>query len=313
MSRIIFPTNFTNQIKLLEDIKAKHDADLPNSILQPYLDFKQINLASLIAKANEANSFNNSQSTNYKQSENNYQLGNIAFATAIKNLKSEVQFLKKLYQPNTKELGKWGIFVIGNSEIKYPKNFDKLAAIAILFFDKHLSYPNNQSPLQPFILQQNINVAADKAAVVQATQLKNQAFNQTKTASDNTQQRNQIWQPVVKTMKDIGGYLKNIYTNNPNALGSYGFVVEAEKNTSKMIVTKVMLQQKKTIKNVIIGGILTNIGSVKVKIYQGKAEKEHFVELQPQESMIIPTGHSILTIVNENSDEEAVISAQRSV
>jgi hypothetical protein len=60
-----------------------------------------------------------------------------------------VQCLKKLHQPNTKEFGNWGINVIGKAEIKYPNNFDKLAAIAILFFDKHFGYANNLLPLQP--------------------------------------------------------------------------------------------------------------------------------------------------------------------
>jgi hypothetical protein len=88
MSRIIFPTDFVKQQKLLEDTKTKHYADLPNSILQTYLDFKQINFAKCIAKANEAKLFNYEQSSNFKQINNNHQLGNLAFAKAIKTLKS---------------------------------------------------------------------------------------------------------------------------------------------------------------------------------------------------------------------------------
>lgn len=313
MSRIIYPTDFAAQKKLLENIIAKHLQDGTNSLLTPYLLQQQIDLAACTSKANAAEGFNNHQSTNYKQSENNNQLTSLQSSVAIKHLKAEVQFLKKLFMPNAKELGNWGITVIGKQQIKYPNSFNALANVAIIFFKKHLSYAAGTSPLQAFVQQNGIDVAADKAAIEQAILHKGSASNLAETAANFTQQRNLLWLPVVKIIKGIGDYLKKIYISNPYGLGDYGFLIEVSKRKPRIVTTKILLGQAKTLKGLVIGGNLVNKGNVAIVLYKGTTTSTQNIKVQAGETIEIPKGFSTITVVNEDVTQTAEFSALRIV
>ncbi len=313
MHRIIYPTHLAAQIKLLEDIKAKHDSDGATSLLTPYLIQHNIDLNHCIAQANIANVENNKQIDYHKQVENVNQLKKLQSNTAIANLKNEVQFLKKLYPSNPKQLGNWGIAIVGKGQVKYPQNFVELMNIATNFFKKHLDFPAGTSPLQPFINKNNIDVVANNVAVLAALQTANLAQQNGEQAAIATQNRNLLWQSIFKNVKGIGNYLKNLYQNNPNGLGNYGFLIVTSSRKPQVITSKILLGQHKTIKSVIVGSTLTNTGNVTVKIYKGRQVKGEFIELTPQQSLEIAKGYSIMTILNDNLLQTAYISAQRSI
>jgi hypothetical protein len=311
MSRIIFPSDFAAQKKLLENIIAKHSQDGANSLLTSYLLQQQIDLDDCLTKANAAEGFNDQQFNTHQQSEKNNELKGFKSEAAIKNLKNEVQFLKKLFVSTPKELSDWGIRVIGNNRIQYPQNFNALARMAVAFFDKHLGYAAGTSPLQAFVQRNNIDVAADKTAIEEAILLKDKADTQAEQAASFTQQRNVLWQPVVKKMKEIGDYLKSVYINNPYSLGDYGFLVEESKRKPRIVTTKILLGQSKTLKNLVIGSKLVNKGPVALVLYKGNKPVAQNITVLPGQTIEIPKGFSTITVVNEDMTQTAIFSAQR--
>ena len=135
MARLIIPEDFSSQRKLLEAIFAQHSQQADNSELTAYLVQNNIDLAAHRSTAVTAQTHDDSRLVLSKTSTNYTQLRNLLFDPAISNLKSEVQFLKSLNKTNPKQLGEWGITVVGDSKISYPSNFDDLATVAKLFFD----------------------------------------------------------------------------------------------------------------------------------------------------------------------------------
>jgi len=312
MARLLIPEDFTSQKKLLAAINDEHLKQANDSVLTAYLTENGINLETDLDIANNAQTHDDSRMVLVRNSTNYTQLRNLQFDPAISNLKSSVQFLKSLNKKNPKQLGDWFITVIGNGKISYPTNFDDLAKVASDFFDKHLGFTGNTSPLHAFVTKNNIDVKKDRAAIDSAIAHNNNSTQTAKDAENATEMRNLIWAPVINNIRGIGNYLMKLYPDNPRALGAFGFNIDETATKPKEVVTKIKLGDKTTLKGVVIGGTLKNIGTVEVHVYKGTTTNGNPNIIHPKESFGIAKGFNTITITNPSNTTEAKISALRS-
>jgi hypothetical protein len=312
MARLIIPEDFTSQRKLLEAVYAEHTKQLSDSMIGAYIVQNNIDLDSYLTKSLSAQVLDDTQILLVKQSTNYTQLRNLFFDPVISNLKSEVQFLKSMNKSNTKHLGEWGITVIGDSKISYPTNFVDMAKVANLFFDKHLSFTTNTSLLYAFVTKNNIDVQADKDFVMGSIDNNDKSVQASKDSENATEQRNLLWLPVMDKIRGIGGFLMKLYPNNPRALGAWGFTIADTGTKAKQVITRIKLSDKTTLKGVVIGGTLKNIGSDDVHIYKGSSTAGNPIILTPGLSIGITKGFNTVTITNPSDSTEAKITSLRS-
>lgn len=312
MARLLIATDFLSLKALLELINAKNTADGANSLLKPYLTQKGINLPAQVAIGVQAKGFDDSRQLLFKQSTNYTQLRDLTFDPIAQRLKAEVQFLKGLYKPNVNALGDWNIEVVNNSRINYPGSFDDMSALAIKFFDKHLSYPTGTSPLQPYITKNGINITTDRAAVLTAQDYAAKSIASAKASQTATEQRDNLWQPVTEIIKGMGDYLFNLYGNNTKGLGDWGFVVDNSGAKPKEIKTKLVLGDKTTIKGLLIGSVLTNIGKIDIHVYKGSTTMGNPIIIHAGEKFGIAKGFNTITVSNPSELETAEFTTVRS-
>ena len=310
MARLIIPDDFTSQLTLLNNIIAQNTALGASSPLTAFLTQQNIVLTNDEATGAAAQTHDVSRALLKKQSENYRQLRDHYFSTPWTHLTGGVQFLKTFYKGNTKELGNWGITITDSGKVNYPAAFGDRTTVFIAFTAKHNSYPDGDSPLQPFLTQQNINLDADSAQVEQAT-ASNTSFTTAAQQSENeTELRNQVWLPVLENIKTIGNFLMKLFSNNPKALGNWGFVVDDSSQKPKLRTTKLKLGEQINTNAVIIGSSFTNIGNGDLHLYKGKTTTGTPNIIHAGEQFGIVKGYSSITVVNPSTIIEGRFTVQ---
>ena len=167
MARIKYPKDFLSRTKLFKNLKEKNDADGPASPLIPFLTQHDIDLNADNSDTDEANQQNDQFETADLNGEDQTQERNILFNPVFSDLKDILQFLKKLYTGNAKELGLWGA-TVDEERIVYPPHFLKRTQLFRDVNKKHNSFPAGSSPLSSFLVQNEIDMAAHLAATTKA-------------------------------------------------------------------------------------------------------------------------------------------------
>jgi hypothetical protein len=103
-----------------------------------------------------------------------------------------------------------------------------------------------------------------------------------------------------------------LYPDNPRALGAFGFTVDEAGAKPKLQTTKIKLSDKITIKAVIIGTTLSNIGTVDLHLYKGSSTSGNPIIIHAGESYGITKGFSTITISNPSNTTEAKLTCYRS-
>lgn len=308
MARLIIPEDFTSQLTLLLNIKAKNDADGIASPLTAFLNQQEIVLTDDVTAGNTAKTHETSRAILSKQSENYRQLRDNRFNAVWPHITGGVQFLKQFYKGNTKELGNWGIPITDSGKVNYPPAFIDRVNIFVAFVTKTSSYPAGESPLQPYLTQQGINLLAD-AGFVELAGTNNTAFTNAAQQSENeTELRNQLWNPVLAHIRDIGNFLMKLYTDNPRALGLWGFVVDSSPQKPKLRTSKIKPAETAVLNGLVIGGTLTNIGLGDIHLYRGKTTAGTPIIIHAGEQFGIIKGYSVITVINPSTLIEAKIS-----
>ena len=308
MARIVFPEDFTSQLTLLSNIVAQNNSITKGNPLTAFLAQQGIVLDDDVTAGNNAQTHETNRLLFSKQSENFRQLRDNNFAAPWKHLTGCVQFLKSFYKGNTKQLGDWGITITAGGKINYPPAFEDRVIIFNALQIKNDSYADGSSPLNPYLMQQEIDPAKD-AAFVKAASDNDAAFTAAANASENeTELRNQLWNPVVQHLKDIGNFLMKLYSGNEKALGAWGFVVDNSPQKPKLRTTKLKLGETRVLNGLIVGGTLTNTGTVDIQLYRGKSTTGTPVIVHAGEQFGIMKGYSVITIVNPSTLAEAKVS-----
>lgn len=305
MARLIIPEDFISQLALLSGIITQNnnlDADSP---ITAFLTQQNIVLADDAAAGASAQTHETSRSLLSKQSENARQLRDNIFKMPWQHTTGSAQFLKSFYKGNTKQLGTWGYTITDSGRINYPPAFADRVTIFTALSTQNSTYAAGASPLQPYLTQQSINLGTDGGFVVQA-QNSDADFTAAAQQSENeTELRNQLWLPVVAHIKAIGNFLMNLYSNNPKALGMWGFTVDNSPRAPKTRITKLKIAEQITVSPALVGSTLTNIGEVEVHVYKGKTTTGTPVIVHPNEQFGILKGFSTITVVNPSTLKEA--------
>ncbi|MEP6465755.1 MAG: hypothetical protein ABJB05_05600 [Parafilimonas sp.] len=308
MARLQIPEDFTSQFTLLTDVVAQNTALGAASPITAYLTQMDIDLADDVSAGNDAQTHEISRALLSKQSENYRQLRDNAFKKPWQILTGSAQFLKQFYKNNMKELGNWGFTITDGGKLNYPAAITDRIAVFTTFAQKVHTFTPTTNPLAPYFVQQEIDVTKAVTLVQQAT-VSNTSFTNAANQSENeTELRNQLWLPVLEHLKDIGGFLMKLYSNNPKALGNWGFVVDDSPQKPKLRTTKIKPGATAVLNGLTIGGTLTNIGAGEVHLCRGKATVGNPTIIHAGEQFGIVKGHSTITIVNPSTLAEAKIT-----
>ncbi len=306
MSRIVIQDDFTFQQTLFESLVAKNATDGASSPIRPYLIQHHINITAASTAAAGAKNHDVTRAVLVKKANNYRQLRDNKFDPAFSNTKKEVQFLKSLYGNNYSELGTWGVPVDANGKINYPSSFSDRKDVFFAFYSKHNSYPAGESPLQPYLDAQHIDIAADAAAVQESVGCDTSFITTTRQAENETQLRDLVWQPIMKNVRGIADFLKNLYSSNDRQLGLWGFTVDNSAGKPRVRTTKLKLGEQKTITSVVLGTTLENTGPVDILVHKGRQVNGSPVIVKPNGKMGILKGWSAITVENASTLETAV-------
>jgi hypothetical protein len=312
MSRIIYPEDFLSQDLLLRNIADKNASVLPpNNPLTAYLAQHSIDLADDVVTADAATAFENTRKTKAGEAENLTQKRNLAFETVFGNVRNYYQFLKKFYSPNFMELNLWGAPITVGGRIAYPNEFVERTAIYYTLKEKNDSYGPGLSPLDAYLTQHGQTMAANTAAVASALNYHNESKLLAGQAEDATQDRNNIWNPVLAHMRGIGGFLISLYSDNAKELNLWGFTVDDSPRAPKQVKSKVLLLSQITVSNLVVGGTLKNLGTVPLTVYKGNSATGSAVTVNPGELYGITKGYSTITVANPSPTTTGQFSTLR--
>lgn len=301
MARLIIPEDFTSQLTLLANINQQNTNLGADSPLPAFLTQQNIVLADDVTAGADAQTHETNRALLSRQSENFRQLRDNLFTKPWQHTTGSAQFLKSFYKGNTKQLGTWGFTITDSGKIIYPPAFTDRVAIFYALTRQNNSYAAGTSPLQPYLTQQNINLETDAGFADQATG-NDQNFTSAAQQSENeTELRNQLWLPVLAHIKTIGNFLMNLYSNNPKALGMWGFNVDDSPKQPRQRITKLKIGEQITNKSVVIGSTVSNVGEGDLHLYKGGSTTGTPVILHKGEQFGIQKGWSSITVVNPST------------
>lgn len=312
MARLILPEDFLTQKLLFNNVKTKAETATGAVVIGAFLTAQGIDLTADNLAKDSASAFDQTRSEKSKQAENFTQKRDLKFDPVFGRLRGYAQFLKKFYKPVTSELGNWGLPVTATGRINYPSEFGLRTQIMEAFSVKYASIPAASNPLNPYLLLHEYSITDDMVDVTDAKGFHEQAKALAKEAEDATEDRNNDWNPVMEHVRSIGGFLMELYNNNPKELGNWGYVVDDSPRAPKVVVSKVKLSSQLKVPSLIIGGTLKNIGTVAIHIYKGASVSGSPVIVPPGEMYGIAKGYSVITVVNPSTTTTAVFSALRS-
>jgi len=309
MSRIIYPSAFLHQRKLFDDIRQKHNADGPASVLLQLLAENEIDMAADAASATAADAHETNFETCSRQSEMLREQRDVIFSPAWKHLKMCVKFLKALYQNNTRKLGEWSITVNNKNHIAYPRLFARRAQLLHDFIAHHNSFAPGSSPLEIFLTQNSINLAADDAACTNASLRHDEFEKASRNKEMYTELRNKVWKPVMEHVRIIGRYVKALYIHNPHRAGDYGFRIDSSRRAHKLRKSKVAIGRYRTLRGLVPGSSLTNLGNDVLHVFKGNRISAVPIVLQPRQKLELAKGYSTTTVFNPSPSENGIFSS----
>ncbi|MFH1004905.1 MAG: hypothetical protein V1781_05360 [Bacteroidota bacterium] len=306
MARIIHPENFDGQRELLRQIKIKSDAG-GSVILAPLFAEKKINLLDDITNGTNASTHNAGMKLLHRQAENYVQIRDVKFAHVFLHARGEIQFLKSLFKPNVRQLGDWGVTVDDTSRISYTSEFDKQVKLVKAIKTKHESYSSGTSPLQSYLVEQSINLGADLVLTTDAETAEANSQKTRRDAEEEKQIRDNLWNPVDKHLRYIGDFLMKLFRGKEKKAGEYGFIIDDSPRAPKERISKIKPSSQITIKGIVIGSTLTNIGTTPIHIYKGTSTAGTPAIVPPNEMMGMIKGYSVITVINPSTLEMAKI------
>lgn len=297
MARIIHPEDFSTQQSRFGSIYDKNKADGVNSDAASFVKEKNINMDKL--KADAANALV------FEKTRISYTIISVAATEARDHHFEDVwkftidgfQFLKKFYKKDLTKLLAWGAPVVNGSKLKYPSEFIKCHDIAIALLQKHASEGAN-SLLIPFIAKNNCKIVDLTQHAADALTAHNTSEANSMLAEGMTSKRNQLWNPIWQTTKDITDFLAGLNKNDKKALSEWGVVVDDSPRKPKERNSVVKPQAKKLSNGIVNGSSFENTGKTILHVYPGKTTVGNPNIVKPGEKLNMGKGFSTITVVN---------------
>ncbi|MCX6210881.1 MAG: hypothetical protein NTZ59_15590, partial [Bacteroidetes bacterium] len=197
------------------------------------------------------------------------------------------------------------------TKVSYPTAFIDMANLILKFNDVHTKLAAGTSPLDAFIAENQIDLAKDNDKVQQAITYNTEATKKAEESAKETQLFNNVWQPVVKQLTNIGNYLMGIYVNAPRKTSDWGFAIDESPTTAKEVNTKIKLGEQVVLNGVVIGSTIKNTGNADIHIYKGKKTTGNPIIVKPGDTFGVQKGFSIMTINNPDTLQPASLTAMR--
>jgi hypothetical protein len=304
MARLIFPDNFSEEQKLFTTLYLYHMSLKTKSPLIIFLKQQNLDIVKLQAAVQPAKEQDDASLQQGRTAELNTQLRDANMKLPWKHFLEEVQFLKKFYQGNGRELGDWFIPLNGMNKIAYPASFADRAKLMQDFLGKHNSYAPGESPLQIFLDEhEDILVADDLQSVANAVENdadKSTAENASQLA---TQTRDNLWAPVVEALRKIGAFLMGLYAENSRKMQIWGFEVVEETAGPREQITTILPATTKNLSGIKVPSIAENIGNEDLLIVKGTSGKGEVIILKAGAKLGMVKGFSRISVTNASTLE----------
>lgn len=308
MSRINEPVSFKEKIAEQTACYKKHQNDAGASVLNLYLTENNIDFAADVAAGAAAVVLDSSATSLIWLSEKATKDRDISYEPVWKETIAGVQFLKKLYKTNTKQLTDWGVPIDVNGNIDYPTPFTDRVAISKAVITKHNSYISPAiSPLLLYITTNNVNITNMSAAIVSS--LATDIIREERKADSvkATQDRDIKFAIPYQNLKSIGGFLMVLYPNNPKDVALWGFdEVDTLVPETLRTVTLLPLKSKK-ITGIKLGSVLKNDGIKDVSFTKGKKGLGAVTLVPAGTELGMNKGCSVIIVTNPATIGKAIV------
>jgi hypothetical protein len=309
MSRIKFPNIFAGIVKLFRDAKTKHDAQAAPKTLTPFLDEEAIVLADDLTAVDDAVTANSAFDVAGKEAEKQTRTRDNLFDPVWNEHEGCVQALKKLYRSNPQKLGDWGVAVDGGGRISYPADFVGRQGRVAAFIAKHESFPVGTSPLEPYLVENEIDLAANKTKNVDALTAHNAMITQDNIRETKRLERDTLMVPIEKHLRGMGQFLVRHFANNPKKASDWGFEVDDSPQDDKVRDGVVKFSSAKTLQQLALGEEIINTGSIPLKLYRGKEATGVPIVMNPGAKFTVVRGYGTSTLKNEDVSQDGSYEA----
>jgi len=301
MARFIHPTTFLGWVKLFGTIKAKHVLDGVDSILTIFFEEQDIVIGEDQSNINDAKTADGL----FSQKEKDCKKIMEEIDTTIRNLDDDhimcAQLLKKFYRRKITSLGAFGITTSGN-KIVYKENKELHLLEIKALIDHHNSLAAGTSPLSATFLDENSIDLVANLALIAPTITKIALWVTTNDAKETQcELRDTLSEKFVDDCIGTGDFLLATFSKNPHKAGDWGIQVDSSPQKDSIRDGEVDMLDSKVLYHLKNGSHLKNTGIKAWKIFKGKDLTGTGVVVNPSEFYKIKWGHSLSTIVNDDS------------
>jgi len=209
-----------------------------------------------------------------------------------------VQFLKKHYKDNVRNLVIWSVPISATGKIKYPQDEGGKLQLVDAFWSYHGSLDPGTSPLDVFIASNTVDVPKILANIVSAKTTYTALELNIITEQQETGERDRIWAPVWEHTKSIGAYLMKMYVSNTKMVCNWGYNVVDTVNKQSLRTTKLIIGSKITVTANVLGSTMSNLGTDDLHVYRGKSTTGNPIVVKAGEHLGLVKGFSTITVIN---------------
>ena len=300
MARIRIPDSLDLQRRLVKDIRTRHIADGASSPLTAFLTAQDIKMGEMMTAHDNVVGYDISRAEKFREGERERRLRNEKFDPVFRRFKGMAQFLKSFYRGTEHTLGDWGI-TVNDNQLVYPAPFSSRADLCLYFYN-HYTTVGAGSPLTTYITQHSIDLT-NEAAIVNESITHHIAMDAAFGLSEMaTQQRDNLWRPVMANVRAIGAYLKKLHKNNEQQLTLWGFEVDDSPRPSGIRISTLIYDEQRIINGAKVGGELINLGTGDLHFWKGDDILGTPTIIPAGQRMALLKGMSVFTIKNPSLD-----------
>ena len=101
-----------------------------------------------------------------------------------------------------------------------------------------------------------------------------------------------------------------LFSETPHKAGQWGFIIDDSPQADKIRVGEINPGATKTIRNLVVGKILKNIGPAPFNLYSGDQAIGTAHVLNPGASFTVVRGFGIMTVINTSDSSKAVYEGE---
>ena len=310
MARMNFPNTFAGVVKLFKAVKKKYDAEAGASKLQPFLDEDGIDMTADETAVDAAAAANTDFEKAEKTAEKQVAARNVLFDPTFVFLEGAVQSLKKLYRRNPHKLGDWAVTVHGANRIVYPPDFLARRLLVLAFIAKHQTFPPADSPLRPYLEENDIDIVQMKADATDALPLHEDFELQDGIKEQKRAERDGLIGPIEEHLRGEGQWLVNLFEKNPKKAGDWGFEVDDSPQADKIREGVIPAATSKVLRNLDVGKDFLNKGSTPLNLFPGASGTGTPIVLPAGKKFTVVRGFGIMTVVNPDNSQDGAYQGE---